>query len=46
MANATLIQVKEFFGTPDHPVTTREIRDLTPADREELCTLVGIELGL
>jgi hypothetical protein len=43
---ASLIQVKEFFSTPERPVATSELRDLSPEDKNELRDLVGIELGL
>lgn len=43
MGETTMQDVREFFSTPDRPVTAREIRDLTPEDRTELKTLIAAQ---
>jgi len=41
--------LKEYFGTPDKPVTLEELKDLMKADRpgyDELAQLAAEELGV
>ena len=37
--------IKEYFGTPSHPVTVAELKDLTPEERVELGEGAKIELA-
>lgn len=37
--------IKEYFGTPGHPVTLAELKVLSPEDKTELAVGAAKELG-
>lgn len=37
--------IKQYFGTPDHPVTMDELKALSQSDRVELAEGAAKELG-
>ena len=37
--------IREYFSTPERPVTTAELRALTSDDRQQLVALLDTELG-
>lgn len=38
--------IREYFSTPNHPVTFQEIKALSPEEREYLATGAAKELGV